>query len=454
MRGAHSAKRAQAACSLACSSSCFVAAAQVTLNLSLSSLENSLPALPRLPGSPPQLQQQQQQAVRAGSVTAAAHTMTPEPAAAHIAASGPAAAADSTASDIAGAPFSALRELIAGAAKDLLALVLTYVDPQSVYLAVFRSSTDGRRCVLETVKHATVTLLAYDGLRAAAWERRLRSADQALAVRGEHGQDKLVLRCPTPKKSALDGILGMSQAAGRAVGALEVWQPGWAPGAMASPWLQAIPSTFPNLHTLHLTGVCGVLPQSAQLPLLRVLLIHECLPCTEWAPQAWAGAEYIPDTVLLRALCYSIAALLPQLTSLTFSSQHGDEMWDDCWGWVFASLSTTLACFSTPLTLTDGLLRALCQCAPNLARLACGNLHEDLSDHRAHNRAQLFPWAVTELSFSRADEGILRVLVSLDTLSQLPRSTGRLTVMPAADRLLGLSVAVANSQVRHENAHK
>ncbi len=234
-------------------------------------------------------------------------------------------------------------------------LIAKHLDPTS-RIALFQSSAEGQQQVLQAAEHLTVTLLAYGGLSEAAWQKRLASAERALAVRGPQRNTKLVLRLPTPNPAALHSILSMSEAAGRAVTELEVHQ---SPSTAAltegvhTPWLQALPAAFPNLRTLRINRLCGCLPASAQLPHLRELHVTLCA----------AGESTISQQ------CQSIAPYLAQLTALDISIRGIG--WKLSWSEILTTVTTSLVSLKATVRLSDQLVESIVKFAPNLETLGC-----------------------------------------------------------------------------------
>lgn len=164
---------------------------------------------------------------------------------------------------------------------DVSAQVTSYMDPDS-RLALYESSRAGKRFMLSTAGHATVTLHAYQGLAEDAWQRRLTHTQKALAQRiGHQRVSKLVLRLSTPNDAALQSIVSrdtaLARVAQRAVTELEVHQDPSSDSrfyGVHTPWLQALPGAYPHLHSLHINRLRGVLPAPAKLPNLRALHMH------------------------------------------------------------------------------------------------------------------------------------------------------------------------------------
>ncbi len=150
-------------------------------------------------------------------------------------------------------PAAELEPATCGLAEAALALVAAYADQQS-RRALFACSKACWLGVLQAAKQFTATLRAYAGMGEARWQRRLHAAEQAFVARGPGRRTRLVLWLPTNNYTAQQSVLGMAEAAGRAVTGLKVLQ---APGAdfedsLGTAWLARLPSTFPNLCILRL----------------------------------------------------------------------------------------------------------------------------------------------------------------------------------------------------------
>ncbi len=317
-------------------------------------------------------------------------------------------------------------------AEAALALVAAYADPQC-RRALFACSKACQQGVLQATQQFTATLRAYGGMSEGRWQRRLQAAEQALNARGLSRINKLVLRLPTHNPAALQSVLSIAGAAGRAVTELEVLPTFCADAvnSVGTEWLAGLPITFPNLRTLQLNRLVGVLPPAAQLPHLTELHMRECLP-----EDASNGR--------LRALCESIAAYVPQLTSLGLSSESLGLSSDPCaWEWkqmwptVFSATSNTLTTLTTTLTLTDTLVRAVQLYTPNLVQLGCGYLDRSLDEvtDRSHEE-----WSVRELRVLTPADNSVYVLAEAVRLKKLPQSPGGLRVAPAAGKALELEL--------------
>ncbi len=242
-------------------------------------------------------------------------------------------------------------------------------------------------------------------------------------------RSKLVVQLRTPNHAALQSLLHIAGAAGRAVCELQVWQsPSERYCGINGMWLYSLTTVFPALHTLHLSRVCGYLPPAARLPQLRHLSIHECPP--DLIALAAAPAARV-------SLCQSIAAYLPQLHSLAISSECGTQAeWDDMWGHVFDRAAPNLTQFTTPFRLTDKLLRLLCLHAPKLEQLGVGSI-----DTFADTKHTEVKWGLKELGVSHAYGVSGQVVVSAAAFCRLPQSPAHgLCLVPA--RQVGLSVYV------------
>ncbi len=246
-----------------------------------------------------------------------------------------------------------LVELLSAADAWAVDLISRHLDPAS-RLHVFRASRECQLRVLESADQFTITLVAYSGLSDAAWQRRLASAEQALVLRCAPGHrgTKLVLRIPTSHHTALQSILSISAPAGRAVTEFEVQAPST---PIYTPYLQALPAAFPNLRSLQLKRLRGLLPAPEHWPHLRELKVQLC----RYADDGWPR---------LAEVCASIALYTLQLTSL---DMWVNQLQPPPWESVFTASTNTLTRFSTECSLTHTLLRLLCTHAPNLQRLAC-----------------------------------------------------------------------------------
>ncbi len=330
---------------------------------------------------------------------------------------------------------------IKGWAESLIASL----DPAS-RSRLYKANTACRQSVLEAAQSATVTLLAYGGQSEAAWQRRLACAEQGLVLRGPQPNTKLVLRLPTPNPAAVQSILSVSEAAGRAVTELEVRQCQSSESrteGVHTPWLQALPAAFPNLRTLRINRLCGCLPPPASLPHVTELDLH-LIPRATPTPAAAAQASTEQDQPCSPAhtvheLCASIAPYLAQITTLTLSIESGRAIVPLAVPWValFTSVSHTLTHFTTSAGVSDELVRLLCEYAPQLQRL-CGTLGALWTGlNEDHSGAT---WAVTDVQSNCFD--------MLD-LARLPsRPTGAAVVLlPDQGGVIRLRTLISDAEV-------
>ncbi len=291
-----------------------------------------------------------------------------------------------------------------------------------------QSSKGCLQLVWEAAERMAVTLLGYGGLSEAAWQRRLDSAVQALTARGqERGAKALVLRLPTPNPAALQSILSIPAAAGRAVSELVVRQvqsAGADYNVVQTPWLTALPAAFCHLRVLRIDRLRGKLPDPATLPHLKELCVH--VPAWSRVVGKWYSTH---------EECASLAALLPQLTTLHYTT---DENVVTTWWTLFTQADPRphyehLTCFETSYELTDELVGALRTRAPGLQRLRAGGCdHSKLTEQ--HSGAT---WGVQELGLP---------YYSPWDLFSLPQSTA-LVLLPNKRGLVELALHVSSSEV-------
>ncbi len=281
-------------------------------------------------------------------------------------------------------------------------------------LALCQTSSACSQLVCEESQQATVQLLAYGlGLSEHAWQSRLSAAEQALGQRAQRPCDtKLVVRIATPSPAPLQSILSINTAAAQAVTQLRVQQlksSATAYEGLRTAWLAALPDTFPNLHTLHINRLCGRLPPAERLPKLAKLYV-----------QVWPASGYsspAPDCTP-EQLCASIAAYVPQLTSLHVQGPLGQRPWDQ----LFAKASNTLTRLVTNKELSDQLLGLLLAQTPNLQYVGCEVARKHGSTHREAK------WGVTKLQHMEHGSHM-----STARLAQLPESPAGLLLLPRPD---------------------
>ncbi len=307
-----------------------------------------------------------------------------------------------------------------------LVSVITRHAEARTRLALAQTCKACYRGVLQTAEHATVTLLAYGGLSEVTWQRRLARAEQDLAVRGPQRSTKIVFRLPTPNPAALQSILSMPEAAGRAVRELEVRQrPSGASAYVGvhTAWLQALPAAFPHLHTLRISRLCGCLPPPALLPHLKELHVQLCLPANSKGPGPHAACS-------AEQLCASIAPYIPQLAVLAASNEAGRLGLP--WSHLFTTtVSTTLTHFRSDEQLTDELLGLLLKYAPALTHLRCQLDGENYSPQYAQAT-----WGVKYIQ-SNTDASAWELLLALPQsrhgLQWLPDESGIVSLMVTAE---------------------
>ncbi len=304
---------------------------------------------------------------------------------------------------------------------------------------VFKSCRALQQFVLQSAPQATVTLLAYDGLSEAVWQRRLARAEQALITRGpgQRRGTKVLLRIPTPHPTALQSILSMSEAASQCYAALEVQQydyptaagPNAAPNP-PQPWPAVV---APHIHTLILNHMCGPLPSPALLPQLRELQVHV------WADHRWpVDTGRAESRRRVEGYCASIAPYITQLTSLTVldaGGAAGTNPWPALFG---STVSTSLKHISSDFSQVDQILQQLLQRAPRLERvgLSVGSVKDTFSDKT---------WSVTEL--------VCHFVYRADELVSLPSTQTELTVRAAGTDELDIFFDVVGRQVRYHIAN-
>ncbi len=308
-----------------------------------------------------------------------------------------------------------------------------------------------RQLVLEV--HATVALLAFDGLSSAAWQRRAAKAEQVLrALRSRDA--KLVLRLPTPHLAALQDVISLQREAAAVVTELVLRQQysSAEPGTEGADtwWLNALPAAFPNLRTLRLTHLCGLLPPPALLPHLRDLDVQLC------AFEKYRVRAAYPYTA--EQLCESITPYLPQLTALSVGQyiNHEDSQWP--MHALFTTVTTTLKRFSTPSEMCTPSIQFLLQFAPNIEQLSMltyfrqqggsADFTEDETDAT---------WAVKELVQSVAWEHArcIPTGVAWDAVSLafLPHSPTGLRLSCSDGPVVHIDFEVHSPQVRVNGKH-
>ncbi len=279
-----------------------------------------------------------------------------------------------------------------------------------------------QQLVLQGVEQCTVTLRAHGGLGSAAWQRRLRAAEQALAARGEGRRTKLTLQCTTANTAALNSLLNMAATARRAVSAVEVFPGTDAFGLGLSPsWVEGFPGAYAHMRVLHLHAVWGGLPTPVQLPHLAELSV-----ATRWSQ--WE-AEF------LRPVCVSVGAFTTQLSALSFTSAGHDD--DLPWAVIFPRTTNTLRTFNTNQPLNDTLLKRLYTHVPRLQQLGCRNYLAGDIHATAH---AVVTWGVQKLQLGGfVSEGDALALqlgpteISAAALARLPQSAGELSLTIDSD---------------------
>ncbi len=246
-----------------------------------------------------------------------------------------------------------------------------HADP-AVYLGLFSSCRGGRDYTLQTANTATLRLQPGSAQSDEAWQRTLDAARQALMVRGALST-RLVLLGYEPDLNSpdsqqqttarLSGIPQQLEGAGSGVTELTVTHSGLLPHT----FLTTAASAFPHLHTLSVDQCTCPLPPPAQWPQLRRLQVTIPPPCYNTHSGVW---EEHPTTL---AVFQSIAAHLPQLTSLDFSRQPERDDVDPSLPWeqlfTAGSTSHTLTHLTTNCTLTDELVPMLLSHTPALSQL-------------------------------------------------------------------------------------
>lgn len=279
-----------------------------------------------------------------------------------------------------------------------LALVRRFCDPSS-RRGLSQLCKACQLLVVEAAEQMTITLLAYGGLSEAAWQRRLASVAQGLAARGEQRGAKLVLRQPTPNPAALQFILSIPEAAGRAVTELVVQQVQSHESehdGVDTPWLSALPAAFPNLRVLRIGRLYGCLPDAALLPHLRELQVHICARVQSF------------NYHRLHEQCASIGALLVHVTTLHVTAGRNLPCVHLPWSRLFNITTHTLTHLETNGQVTGELLRALCARVPRLHHLRVGPVWDPSGPSKA-------TWAVRELVVPAA-------YTTAEALASLPES--------------------------------
>ncbi len=281
-----------------------------------------------------------------------------------------------------------LTDVLAEASAWATALATKHLDAGS-RRAVYLASPACQTWVLGAAAHAAVTLIAYDGMSPAVWQRRLACAERGLMARGlqHRGTTTLILHLPTPNHAAQQSVLSLAPVAGAAVTELDLRQcPAETGQDLAhTDWLHGLPAAFPHLRSLRVSRLCGRLPPPAVLTHLRELHLH----LVAAQSQGSTGCS-------IAEMCASIAPYLPQITTLTLSStQHRLP-----WASVFSVASTTLTHFTTPDVLTDELVGCLCEYAPGLVQLGCSSVSGKLTLTGKHAEST---WRVKHLSCECVD---------------------------------------------------
>ncbi len=341
------------------------------------------------------------------------------------------------------AEFSLLTAITEGLLPDLWIRDLIALLGAQGLLAVFQLSRPCQQWVLQATNHFTVTLLAYEGLSDARWQRRLGSAVQILSLRGQAPDPphplstRLVLRMPVYSETALQSIISLPPAAGSAVTELEVRQHSVYPSTeegLQTPWLYALPAAFPQLRVLRANRLCGRLPAPASLPHLTELHLQLC-PRPE-------GNRYEPGPApatarTIRELCADISTHIPQLTALSLDWFGEQEM---SWERLMPGTCPRLTHLTTDDHLGEKMLRVLLRAAPNLTQLSVGSVSgcEGLTGAR---------WRVQEIRVANNAQGLI----------YLPQTQGQQHGLTCASRKGGIniSVPIKDAEVRqHPHMHE
>lgn len=293
-------------------------------------------------------------------------------------------------------------------------LLITHHLTNSDLQALCSADKACEQWVLQAVPRATASLRAPNKLGAAAWQHRLLCAERGLVARGPGQVSRLVMWQDTEHEVARQGLLSIAPAAGSVVSHLEVRVANWRwvlqgldDGAQ-TPWLQALPSSFPNLRALRLDRVSGCLPPPHLLPHVRELHVVLC----PQPAQRRAGPQPEPGPTP-EQLYSSVAAYTAQLTSLGVDQRDDHPM---AWSLIFTTPTTTLTHLSTNQNVTDALVAALCAHGGSVTHLSCHNLSHTLTRRHSTNE-----WGLKELT--------VRLWAGAEELARLPRSkAGALTI--------------------------
>ncbi len=300
-------------------------------------------------------------------------------------------------------------------------------------LALAHTSPDFRHWVLTAAAHATISLLAYGGLSEAAWQRRFARAQQALALRAQHGRadNTLVVRVPTPSPAALQALRSIPASAGSAVTGLQLLQnqsySGTGPSeGVHTLWLRGVGAAFPNLRSLRVSRLAGCLPHPTHLSHLIELQVCLC-PAEVLTGQAAAAGPEPAAGPGIEQLIDSIAPFVPQLTTLEITN-HG---WHSFWPQLLTTTTTSLQRLAFDTFIDDQCVELICKRAPALQHISCPycQLRSDFSSRT---------WSVRELRSTSS-------LYAVD-LANLPQSPEGLLLQP--DGRPGILHLTGEAQVR------
>ncbi len=264
-----------------------------------------------------------------------------------------------------------------------------------------------------------------------AWERRLTAARQALAQRSGKSTDVVLLGyepdqdAPGSQQQTTDRLSVIPQqlqGAGSGVTKLAVEHTGLLPPT----FLTTAASAFPHLHTLSVDQCTCPLPLPAQMPQLRTLQVTIPPPSYNTNDGVW---EEHPTTL---AVLQSIAAHLPQLTSLDISLEQseGEEAFNLPWQEILTPASTThtLTHLTTTDELTDTLITRLIDHAPAIQHVSVAGLYVQTDFHEQGRQ-----WGLQSLVLSCEE-------LYADELALLPACTAGPLSVVGQGSMLGFEV--------------
>ncbi len=260
-----------------------------------------------------------------------------------------------------------------------------------VYRGLFRASGTTRQWVLQHAATADYTVYVSSRLHADAWVKRFNALRAALGVRGQRPTQLSVTVSDAPEaECALAALPTFIWGVGQGVTGLH-FGAYLSSSEPASAFLRCMALAAPNVTTLTLTYGSCTLPPPDRFPHLR---------------------EIIMKSMHLDS-CVSVAAYLPQLTSLTFHPKGAFHRYDMLSA-VISTQTTTLTRLHTTAHLNDNALGLLLAHTPALTDLSVGPVTVESDEYSGR------VWGVKRLSTSLNHWRREKTAVELWQLPYLP----------------------------------